>query len=46
MPNVNTGDPKVLTEFIKWGINKYPAQHYLIDIWNHGGGWEKSPTRF
>jgi hypothetical protein len=46
MPGVNTGDPKILTDFIKWGISKYPAQHYLIDIWNHGGGWENLPSDY
>ena len=46
MPGVNTGDPKILTDFIKWGINEFPAQHYLINIWNHGGGWENLPTDY
>src|SRR5689334_6641214 len=46
LPGVDTGDPKVLTDFIKWGINKYPANHYLLDVWNHGGGWEKLPSDF
>jgi hypothetical protein len=46
MPGVNSGDPKVLTEFISWGMQKYPASHYLIDVWNHGGGWEDLPANF
>jgi hypothetical protein len=25
---------------------KYPAQHYLIDVWNHGGGWENLPSDY
>jgi hypothetical protein len=46
MPGVNCGDPKVLSDFINWGTDNYPAEHYLIDIWNHGGGWENLPPDF
>lgn len=46
MPGVDCGDPKVLTDFIRWGIQQYPAEHYLIDVWNHGGGWENLPQGF
>ena len=37
---VNTGDPKSLTDFIDWGIDNYPADHYLLVLWNHGQGWD------
>jgi hypothetical protein len=46
LPGVDCGDPKVLTQFIQWGIKIYPAQHYLLDVWNHGGGWENLPADF
>ncbi len=46
MKGVNCGDPKVLTDFLKWGIKTYPAQHYLVDVWNHGGGWENLPAGY
>lgn len=36
----NTGDPKVLEDFIKWGAAKYRADRYLVVIWNHGAGWD------
>jgi hypothetical protein len=45
-PGVDCGDPKVLTDFLKWGMMNYPAGHYLVDIWNHGGGWENLPADF
>jgi hypothetical protein len=35
----NMGDPRLLEDFIKWGIKNYPAQHYLVVVWNHGNGW-------
>lgn len=37
---VNTGDPKFLIDFIHWGIENYPADHYLLVLWNHGQGWD------
>ncbi len=36
----NTGDPKVLQEFIAWGVGEYPAERYMVVIWNHGAGWD------
>ncbi len=35
----NTGDPQYLTDFIVWGAQKYPADHYAVILWNHGNGW-------
>jgi hypothetical protein len=35
----NMGDPKVFEDFIQWGVKNYPAQHYLLVVWNHGNGW-------
>jgi len=36
----NTGDPQILQDFITWGATKYPADHYLVVVWNHGAGWD------
>jgi len=36
----NMGDPKVLEDFATWGITNYPAEHYLLVLWNHGAGWD------
>jgi len=35
----NDGDPKVLEDFLTWGVEKYPAEHYMVVLWNHGNGW-------
>jgi len=35
----NMGDPAVLRDFVEWSITNYPAEHYALSIWNHGGGW-------
>ncbi|MGH7334623.1 MAG: clostripain-related cysteine peptidase, partial [Candidatus Rokuibacteriota bacterium] len=34
----NTGDPKVLEEFLSFGVTAYPAERYALIIWNHGSG--------
>ena len=39
---IDSGDPKTLTEFIDWAARKYPAEHYGLVLWNHGSGWEPS----
>ena len=36
----NMGDPKVLEDFVTWGVTNYPADHYLLVLWNHGAGWD------
>jgi len=34
------GDPAVLESFLRWGGKQYPADNYMIVIWNHGAGWD------
>jgi len=41
----NTGDPKVLENFVLWAIEKYPARRYFLILWNHGGGWWENGSR-
>ncbi len=40
MPEVNTGDPAALLDFIVWATAAYPAEHYALILWNHGAGWK------
>ena len=35
----DAGRPEPLAEFGKWAVEKYPAEHYALVIWNHGAGW-------
>ena len=37
---LNMGDPNTLADFAVWGIENYPAEHYALIIWDHGGGWK------
>jgi len=44
--NYDMGDYKNLVEFVKWGIQNYPAKHYFVAVWNHGSGWNRmNPIR-
>jgi len=38
----NTGDPATLVDFVKWGVERAPAQHYLLQMWGHGRGFQGS----
>jgi hypothetical protein len=38
-PELNMGDPQVLTDFISWAKTQYPAKHYMLVIWDHGQGY-------
>jgi hypothetical protein len=40
LPEINTGDPRELTDFIVWGTKKYRAENYMLVLWGHGRGWE------
>jgi len=35
----NMGDPETLKDFTQWVIQNYPAQRYMLILWNHGGGF-------
>ncbi|HOF86961.1 MAG TPA: clostripain-related cysteine peptidase [Armatimonadota bacterium] len=39
MGEVDMGDPAQLAAFIAWGKANFPAEHYLLVVWNHGSGW-------
>jgi len=39
MGNLDMGDYKNLTEFVKWTAEHYPAKHYFLNVWDHGSGW-------
>jgi len=39
MGRVDMGNWQTLADFIAWGAKTYPAQHYLVDVWDHGSGF-------
>ncbi len=36
--NGNIGSATVISDFIIWGMNEYPADKYALFFWNHGAG--------
>ncbi|GAH31165.1 unnamed protein product, partial [marine sediment metagenome] len=40
---LNMGNPSTLIDFATWAVTEYPAEKYLLVIWNHGGGF-RSPA--
>ncbi|HEU5014382.1 MAG TPA: clostripain-related cysteine peptidase [Roseiflexaceae bacterium] len=36
---LNMGSPQTLSDFVTWGIQSYPAQHYALIFWDHGASW-------
>ena len=36
---INMADPNVFADFVIKTMKKYPAEHYMVDIGDHGGGW-------
>lgn len=35
----NMADSQVMADFIKFSMEKFPAEHYALIISDHGGGW-------
>jgi hypothetical protein len=36
------GSSKTLRSFCQFAISNYPSSRYILDIWNHGGGWRNN----
>ena len=34
------GDPEVLSDFLLWAHDHYPADRMALVMWNHGDGWD------
>lgn len=39
MGEVDMGDYNEIAKFVKWSAENYPAEKYMLVIWNHGSGW-------
>ncbi len=35
---MDSGDPETLISVCRWAITEYPAEHYMLVLWNHGTG--------
>ena len=36
--SANMGSPRTLAEFVNYCTRNYPAKHYALILWDHGGG--------
>jgi len=36
---LNMGAPQTSIDFVNYVYENYPANHYMWDMWNHGGSW-------
>jgi hypothetical protein len=42
---VDMGLPSTLRDFVTWGKAAYPADRYVLVVWNHGNGWMRGPQQ-
>jgi hypothetical protein len=38
------GSANTLHDFVQWGMQSFPADHYMVVIWDHGTGWMIRPS--
>jgi hypothetical protein len=43
---INMADPKSLYEFITWGIENYPAKHFMLILGGHGAAFVGTLTDY
>jgi hypothetical protein len=36
---IDMGSAATLQNFVNWSVQNYPAQHYMLVVWDHGDGW-------
>lgn len=41
--DVDSGDPSTVEDFVRWGLENWPAQHTMLVLWDHGDGWSFAP---
>ena len=37
---LDMANPQTLRNFVAWGEQEFPADHYCLIIWDHGSGWQ------
>jgi hypothetical protein len=40
---IDSGSPQTVIDFATWGVQNYPAKHYMLVMWDHGAGWTLAP---
>ncbi|MBN2801440.1 MAG: hypothetical protein JXX28_20025 [Deltaproteobacteria bacterium] len=39
--SLDSGSPDTVEDFVRWGVEAYPAAHYALVMWDHGEGWTR-----
>jgi hypothetical protein len=42
LAELDMADPANLADFVRYGKDNYPADNYLLVLWDHGNGWPES----
>lgn len=40
MGDQDMASPQTLVNFVNWATHEYPAEHYMLVLWDHGRGWQ------
>ncbi|GIV01958.1 MAG: hypothetical protein KatS3mg015_0788 [Fimbriimonadales bacterium] len=43
---VDMGSAATLRSFVQWTMANYPAERYVLVLWNHGSGWRMTDDRY
>lgn len=43
--SLDMGNPQTLNDFVTWAKQNYPADRYVLVLWNHGNGWRRSANQ-
>lgn len=46
MGSVDMGSASTLRAFVQWTKTNYPADRYVLILWNHGSGWRIQDDRY
>lgn len=41
---INSGALNDTTAFLQWAVNRYPSEHYMYSVFNHGSGFDDQST--
>lgn len=45
LPAEDMADPATLSDFVRFTKDHYPADNYILDLWDHGDGWTARAAR-
>lgn len=40
----DSADPANVAAFVQWAADNFPADHTILDLWDHGDGWHRNTS--